>query len=188
MHKGVGAYTGEVSAILLKDFGVHWTLTGHSERRMGFEMAGESSAVVAKKTAIALETGLKVIACIGEQLADREAGRTMDVVAEQLSPIVDAVPIGSWRNLVLAYEPVWAIGTGKVATPEQAEETHAAIRAWLAQRLSPEVARAVRILYGGSVKASNAQTLISCPNIDGFLVGGASLLPEFTEIMKVHKH
>lgn len=171
----------------MKDFGVGWTLTGHSERRVGFEAAGESSELVGRKTAAALKAGLKVIACIGEQLAERESGDTMRVCAEQLFAIAAAVSESDWKNIVIAYEPVWAIGTGKVATPQQAEETHAEIRAWIAANVSPAVARSVRIIYGGSVKASNAQTLISCPNIDGFLVGGASLLPEFVDIMKVTK-
>lgn len=174
-----------MSAQLLKDAGIKWTLTGHSERRVGFGgQAGESSVIVARKTAVALAAGLSVIACIGEQLAERENGTTMAVCAEQLTPIVAALKEADWKNVVVAYEPVWAIGTGKVATPQQAEETHAQIRAWLAEKVSPEVARAVRIIYGGSVKGSNCRDLIACPNIDGFLVGGASLLPEFVDIIK----
>jgi len=187
VHNGVGAYTGEISGELWKDFGVQWTLTGHSERRVGFGAPGESSELVGKKTAAALKAGLKVIACIGEQLAERENGTTMIVCAEQLSAIVAALKEADWKNVVIAYEPVWAIGTGKVATPEQAEETHLQIRQWIAANVSADVARKVRIIYGGSVKASNAKTLITCPNIDGFLVGGASLLPEFVDIMKVTK-
>lgn len=184
---GVGAYTGEISPLLLKDAGVNWTLTGHSERRIGFGYPGETSEVVARKTALAVRAGLSVIACIGEQLADREAGRTLEVCSAQLAAIAAALTAEEWSRVVIAYEPVWAIGTGKVATPEQAEETHAQIRAWIAQNVSEEVSRAVRILYGGSVKASNCVTLISCPNIDGFLVGGASLLPEFVDIIKSKK-
>jgi triosephosphate isomerase len=186
-HNGYGAYTGEISGAMLKDFGVQWTLTGHSERRVGFEMPGESSELVGRKTAVALRAGLKVIACIGEHLHERESGNTMAVCAEQLAAIAAQVSEADWKNMVIAYEPVWAIGTGKVATPEQAEETHMHIRSWIADNVSPKVARDVRIIYGGSVKASNAKSLISCPNIDGFLVGGASLLPEFTDIMKVTK-
>lgn len=187
VHNGYGAYTGEISGEMLKDLGVQWTLTGHSERRVGFEMPGESSELVGRKTASALRAGLHVIACIGEHLHEREAGNTLAVCASQLAAIAAHVSEEDWKRIVVAYEPVWAIGTGKVATPEQAEETHAQIRAWIAENVSPRVAREVRIIYGGSVKASNAQTLISCPNIDGFLVGGASLLPEFVDIMKVSK-
>lgn len=173
--------------MLLKDFGVQWTLAGHSERRAGFEMPGETSAIVAKKTLIALDTGLKVIACIGEQLAERESGMTMAVCSEQLSAIAAVLSEAHWKNVVIAYEPVWAIGTGKVATPEQAEETHSQIREWIATNVSPTVAKQTRIIYGGSVKANNCKALISCTNIDGFLVGGASMLPEFVDIMKVTK-
>lgn len=188
VHNGYGAYTGEISAEMLKDFGVKWTLTGHSERRVGFGgQPGESNELVARKTAAAIHGGLKVIACIGEHLSEREAGVTLEVCAAQLAAIAAAVKPADWKNIVIAYEPVWAIGTGKVATPEQAEETHSQIRQWIATNVSAEVARSVRIIYGGSVKASNAKTLISCPNIDGFLVGGASLLPEFVDIIKVEK-
>lgn len=186
VHNGVGAYTGEISAELLNDFGVKWTLTGHSERRVGFGAAGESDELVAKKTVAGLKGGLSVIACIGEHLHEREAGITMEVCARQLAAIAALLKEEDWAKVVVAYEPVWAIGTGKVATPEQAEETHAQIRSWLATNVSAKVAEETRIIYGGSVKASNAKTLISCPNIDGFLVGGASLLPEFVDIMKVY--
>jgi triosephosphate isomerase len=127
---------------------------------------------------------MSVIACIGEKLAEREAGTTMVVCAEQLAAIAACLKEADWKKVVIAYEPVWAIGTGKVATPEQAEETHSQIRAWIANFVSPVVAREVRIIYGGSVKGNNCKSLISCPNIDGFLVGGASLLPEFVDIIK----
>lgn len=185
VHNGVGAYTGEISAELLKDFGIKWTLTGHSERRVGFGMAGESNELVAKKTAAAIKGGLSVIACIGEHLSERESGNTMTVCAAQLAAIAAALKEDDWKHVVVAYEPVWAIGTGKVATAEQAEETHREIREWISTNVSPAVARAVRIIYGGSVKGSNCQSLSNCPNIDGFLVGGASLLPEFVDIMHV---
>eukprot|EP01039_Chlorochromonas_danica_P009762 gene9762-10796_t len=187
VHNGVGAYTGEISAELYRDFGIDWTLVGHSERRVGFGMSGESNELVAKKVAAALRGGLKVIACIGEHLAQRESGETMVVCAAQLAAIAALLQESDWENVVVAYEPVWAIGTGKVATPQQAEETHAQIREWVASNVSGAVASALRILYGGSVKGSNCQSLINCPNIDGFLVGGASLLPEFAEIMHVTK-
>jgi triosephosphate isomerase len=182
---GAGAFTGEISTGLLTDIGVKWTLTGHSERRVGFGYPGETSIVVAEKTRAAIAGGMNVILCIGEQLADREAGNTMIVCASQLSPVVSVLSESQWKNVVIAYEPVWAIGTGKVATTEQAEETHAQIREWLASNVSKSVAKDVRILYGGSVKGNNCKALIACPNIDGFLVGGASLLPEFVDIIKV---
>ncbi len=185
IHGTPGAYTGEISAALLADAGIKWTLTGHSERRVGFGFPGEPSEVVAKKTASAIKYGLSVILCIGEQLAERENGSTMLVCAEQLTPVAAVLNIKDWNNIVIAYEPVWAIGTGKVATPEQAEETHSQIRSWISNNVSPQVAKSIRIIYGGSVKASNAKSLIKCPNIDGFLVGGASLLPEFSDIIKV---
>lgn len=152
---------------------------------MGFGAPGESNELVGRKTAAGVRAGLKIIACIGEHLAERESGSTMVVCAQQLAAIAAELKPADWKHVVIAYEPVWAIGTGKVATPEQAEETHAQIRQWIAANVSADIARDVRILYGGSVKASNSRTLISCPNIDGFLVGGASLLPEFVDIIKV---
>jgi len=184
VNSGVGAYIGEVSVELFVDSGVRWTLTGHSERRVGFGFPGETSEVVGRKTAAAIKAGMSVIACIGEKLHERESGITMDVCAEQLSAIKAALKEEDWAKVVIAYEPVWAIGTGKVATPQQAEETHAQIREWIANNVSSQVAERVRIIYGGSAKANNCVSLISCPNIDGFLVGGASLLPEFVDIIK----
>eukprot|EP00981_Chlorochromonas_danica_P003114 scaffold620_cov177-Ochromonas_danica.AAC.14 len=187
VHNGVGAYTGEISAELFHDFGVPWTIVGHSERRMGFEMNGESNELVAKKVFAALRGGLKVIVCVGENSVQRENGETMTICAAQLSAIAALLRDSDWQNLVIAYEPVWAIGTGKVATPQQAEETHAKIRKWVADHVSVPVSSALRIIYGGSVKSSNCQALIKAPNIDGFLVGGASLLPEFADIIRVTK-
>jgi triosephosphate isomerase len=174
---------------MLKDFGVGWTLTGHSERRVGFGgQPGESNEIVGRKTALALTAGLSVIACIGEQLADRESGNTMNICSAQLGAIVSQIPSSSdWKHVVIAYEPVWAIGTGKVATPEQAENTHKEIREWLAANVSKDVSKKIRIIYGGSVNGKNCCDLIACPNIDGFLVGGASLKPEFIDIIKVEK-
>lgn len=185
---GNGAWTGETSAAMLADSGVKWTLTGHSERRVGFGGPGESSEVVGKKTAGALAAGLSVIVCIGESLQERESGRTMEVCAQQLAAVVACLKASDWSKVVIAYEPVWAIGTGKVATPAQAEETHADIRRWMAANVNADVAREVRIIYGGSVKAANCDALFKCPNIDGFLVGGASLLPEFVDIIKCTKN
>jgi triosephosphate isomerase len=134
-----------------------------------------------------LASGINVIACIGEKLEERESGNTMTVCSAQLAAIAQSLKEKDWERVAIAYEPVWAIGTGKVATPEQAEETHGQIRAWIAANVSPAVAASVRIIYGGSVKGNNCKTLYACPNIDGFLVGGASLLPEFVDIINSPK-
>ena len=139
--------------------------------------------MIAEKTKIALANGLKVILCIGELLEDRESGKTMDVCKVQLQAVVNAVEEKDWENIVIAYEPVWAIGTGKTATPDVAEETHAAIRAFMASAVSPAVAENVRIIYGGSVSTKNCADLIAKEDIDGFLVGGASLKPDFVNII-----
>lgn len=168
---------------MLADFGISWTLTGHSERRVGFGFPGESSHVVGVKTKNAISAGLNVIACIGEQLADRQSGATMTVVSEQLDAIKASLAEGDWKKVVLAYEPVWAIGTGVTASPAQAQETHANIRAWLAQNVSAKVADETRIIYGGSATAANVDELYAQPDINGFLVGGASLKPEFVKII-----
>lgn len=165
-----GAYTGEVSAAMLADFDCRWVLVGHSERRT---LHGETDQVVADKAVAALNAGLTPVVCVGETLAEREAGQMADVIARQLGAIL-ALGATTVRRLVFAYEPVWAIGTGRTATPEQAQEVHAAIRA----RLQQLDAADVRILYGGSVKASNAASLFAMPDIDGALVGGASLMAE----------
>ena len=175
---GPGAFTGEVSACMAQDAGIRYTLTGHSERRSLF---GESDADVATKTKNGLMFDMTVLLCIGEQLAEREGGVTNDVNARQLAAVREQVD--DWSNIVIAYEPVWAIGTGKVATPEVAQETHAAIREWLAANVSKEAADGTRILYGGSVSDANAAELITQPDIDGFLVGGASLKPAFHQIV-----
>ncbi|KAL7746443.1 triosephosphate isomerase [Sorochytrium milnesiophthora] len=178
-HEKSGAYTGEISPDMIKDLGAEYVILGHSERR---EIFKESDELVAKKTAFALAQGLAVIACIGEKLQERESGATFDVVARQLAPIAAAVPVAQWTSVVLAYEPVWAIGTGKVATPDQAQEVHAYIRDWLAKNVNKQVADATRIIYGGSVNAKNCNELAKKQDIDGFLVGGASLKPEFVDI------
>mmetsp|Transcript_7793 Transcript_7793/g.11867 ORF Transcript_7793/g.11867 Transcript_7793/m.11867 type:complete len:254 (-) Transcript_7793:233-994(-) len=176
-----GAFTGEIAAPMAKAFGLNWVITGHSERR---SMEGETSAIVAEKSKIALDNGLSVIACCGEQLSDREAGNTLAVVLEDhLQAMVDAFSTEDWARVVIAYEPVWAIGTGVVASPEQAQEVHAAIRKFLSEKVSPEVSAATRVIYGGSVKGSNAGTLKDCPDIDGFLVGGAALTADFLTII-----
>jgi triosephosphate isomerase len=178
---GPGAHTGELPASMLKDLGVTWVILGHSERREGFGMAGEDSELVVKKTQAALAAGLQVMFCIGEKKEEREAGTTMDVCAEQLKPAAAALSKEDWANVSIAYEPVWAIGTGLTATPEMAQETHANIRTWMSDNVSPEVAAAVRIQYGGSMKGANAKGLLAQTDIDGGLIGGASLKMDFFE-------
>jgi len=173
-----GAFTGEVSPGMLKDVGADWVIIGHSERRQIFK---ESDELIAEKTAFALSEGLKVIACIGETLDEREAGQTEAVVFRQMKAI--SAQVKDWTNVVVAYEPVWAIGTGKTATPAQAQEVHAALRKWLVENVSADVSASLRIQYGGSVTAANCRELASQPDIDGFLVGGASLKPEFVQIV-----
>lgn len=185
--KGYGAYTGEMTADMLVDAGIKWTLTGHSERRVGFGYPGETSEVVGVKTKNAVDAGMSVMACIGEMLEDRQSGNTMNVCSEQLSAIKASLNEGDWKKVVIAYEPVWAIGTGVVATPEQAQDTHADIRAWLAKNISQTVADETRIIYGGSASASNCDALYAKPDINGFLVGGASLKPEFLDIINCTK-
>ena len=175
---GMGAFTGEVSGQQLVDFGVEWTLIGHSERRTLF---GETDEIVAKKVAKAQELGLKQIICIGESLEQREAEQTNDVLKQQLDAIKPHV--ANWDLVVIAYEPVWAIGTGKTATPEIAQAAHDFIRNWAKENASEEIASQLRIQYGGSVNGKNAADLIAQPDIDGFLVGGASLKPDFLDII-----
>ncbi len=178
---GEGAYTGEVSVQMLADVGCRYVIVGHSERRAIY---GESSALVASKVKCVLDAGLLPILCVGESEAEREAGRTLEVVAEQVRAVFDLLPVAELASLIVAYEPVWAIGTGKTATSDQAQEVHAFIRGLLAER-STELAAGVRILYGGSVKAANAAELFSQADIDGGLVGGASLnAQEFSAICR----
>lgn len=174
-----GAFTGEVSAEMLVNLGIPWVIIGHSERRA---LLGESNEFVGDKVAYALAQGLKVIACVGETLEQRESGSTMDVVAAQTKAIADQV--SDWSNIVIAYEPVWAIGTGKVASPAQAQEVHFELRKWLNSNTSSDVAASTRIIYGGSVNGGNCKELAGQPDVDGFLVGGASLKPEFIDIIK----
>ncbi|CAG2103770.1 unnamed protein product [Medioppia subpectinata] len=156
-----GAFTGEISPAMLKDIGIDW--------------------LIGEKVGHALEEGLKVIACIGEQLAEREAGKTTDVVFRQTQAI--AAKVKDWSRVVLAYEPVWAIGTGKTASPAQAQEVHKQLREWIKTNVSADVADSLRIIYGGSVTGGNAKELAQEPDVDGFLVGGASLKPEFVQIV-----
>jgi len=178
-----GAYTGEICASQLVDFGCSWVIIGHSERREGFGMAGEDNELVAKKVKVALDAGLKVMFAIGEKKEEREAGTTMDVCAKQLEPAAKILEEADWENVAIAYEPVWAIGTGLTATPEMAQETHASIREWVSTNVSPKVAKAVRIQYGGSMKGANAKELLAQPDIDGGLIGGASLKADFFNVV-----
>ena len=168
-----GAYTGEVAPAMLRDVGCRYVIVGHSERRA---LYGESSAQVATKMAAALGAGLVPILCVGEMLEEREAGRTEAVVGEQLAAALERNGIAAFKGSVIAYEPVWAIGTGKTATPEQAQDVHRYIRSVLAEQ-DASVAETVQILYGGSVKGDNAAGLFAMPDIDGGLIGGASLKP-----------
>ncbi|CAN8254517.1 unnamed protein product [Cochlearia groenlandica] len=174
-----GAFTGEVSAEMLVNLDIPWVILGHSERRA---ILNETNEFVGDKVAYALAQGLKVIACVGETLEQREAGSTMDVVAAQTKAIADRVT--NWSNVVIAYEPVWAIGTGKVASPAQAQEVHDELRKWLAKNVSDDVAATTRIIYGGSVNGGNCKELGGQADVDGFLVGGASLKAEFIDIIK----
>jgi triosephosphate isomerase (TIM) len=166
-----GAYTGEVSAGMLRDVGCEYVIVGHSERRA---MMGESSDIVAAKFEAALAAGLKPILCVGETLAEREDDRTAAVIDEQLNAVLDAAGVDSFTAAVIAYEPVWAIGTGRTASPAQAQEVHRHIRTLLASR-DEAIAAVVQILYGGSVKGDNAAGLFAMDDIDGGLIGGASL-------------
>lgn len=177
--KASGAFTGETAASQVLDLGAKWTLTGHSERRTIFN---ESDEFIAEKTKFGLDSGLKVILCIGETLEERKADVTLKVCARQLDAVSKI--ISDWSNVVVAYEPVWAIGTGLAATPEDAQETHKAIREHLVNTIGAKAAADLRILYGGSVNGKNAVEFKDKADVDGFLVGGASLKPEFVDIIK----
>ena len=180
--KESGAYTGEVSPLMLKDLGVEYVILGHSERR---EYYHETDEIINEKVKSALAHDLKPILCIGEKLEEREAGTTNDVVKTQITGGLKDVTAAEMANVVLAYEPVWAIGTGKTATPEQAQEVHAFIRGLLTDLYGKEVAENVTVQYGGSMNDANAADLITQTDIDGGLVGGASLIPEkFPVIIK----
>mmetsp|Transcript_143011 Transcript_143011/g.362975 ORF Transcript_143011/g.362975 Transcript_143011/m.362975 type:complete len:331 (+) Transcript_143011:76-1068(+) len=177
--KGCGAFTGEMAVEQMKDLKIEWCLIGHSERREYFK---EDDELLATKLKYILDAGMKCVFCIGEKLPEREKGleATMAVCISQLEQIKGLLDPA---KVVIAYEPVWAIGTGVTATAQQAQETHAEIRKWIAENVSPECAEGIRIQYGGSANAKNAPELSACPDIDGFLVGGASLKPEFVDIV-----
>jgi triosephosphate isomerase len=167
-----GAFTGELSGSMLKDVGCKYVLVGHSERRQIFKETDEN---INKKTLAAIREGLKPIICVGESLEEKEAGKTLEVVLSQVEKALTGVKAAMIREVQVAYEPVWAIGTGKVATPEEAEEVHNAIRELTRELYDSTVLGELRIIYGGSVKPDSIDTLMACPNIDGALVGGASL-------------
>jgi triosephosphate isomerase len=176
-----GAFTGEISAGMLADVGCAYALVGHSERRAAF---GDTSELVSRKAAALFEAGIRPIVCVGETLAERESHQTEAVISKQLDTSVADVPLGRARDLVIAYEPVWAIGTGETATPELAQQAHALIRQRLEARFGADAA-AIRIQYGGSVKPENTASLMAEPDIDGALVGGASLYPaSFASIVR----
>jgi triosephosphate isomerase len=177
-----GAFTGEVSPLMLKEVGCHYVIIGHSERRQFF---GETDETVNRRIKAALAQGLKVIFCMGETLKEREEGKTFSVIERQMSGGLKGLGDKELRNAVIAYEPVWAIGTGKTATPEQAEEVHRFIREKVGKIYSRMVSEEIRIQYGGSVTPENIKGLMSQPNIDGALVGGASLKAEsFSKIVR----
>ena len=171
-ERAPGAWTGEIAAEMLLDCGVSWVILGHSERRASF---GHSDAVVAAKVERAVAAGLRPILCVGETLQQREQGLTMAIVAAQLDAVLQRCPAAQLAGGAVAYEPVWAIGTGRTATPAEAQEVHAAIRARIAAQ-DPQAAEQTRLLYGGSVKPANAAELFAQPDIDGGLIGGASLV------------
>ena len=177
-----GAYTGEISASMLKDCGCSHVIIGHSERRVIFN---ESDTLINKKIKKAIEAGLTPILCIGEKLEEREANKTFDVITSQLEGDLKDIDVEAMKEIIIAYEPVWAIGTGKTATAEQAQEAHAFIRNLIKEKYNEEVADETIILYGGSMKPSNVEELIGQPDVDGGLIGGASLDAEsFTELVK----
>ena len=183
MHQAeAGAYTGEISGKMLKGIDVNTVILGHSERRAYF---GETDAILEEKVAAALKQDIEVIFCFGEELEDRKAGNHFEVVASQIKNALFALDAAALKNIILAYEPVWAIGTGETASPEQAQEMHAFIRNLLAEKYGEATAQATSILYGGSVKPNNAQEIFSKADVDGGLIGGASLKAEdFFAIVK----
>ena len=177
-----GAYTGEISADMLLSIDIDTVILGHSERRAYF---GEDDALLAKKVTAALDKNMRIVFCFGEELEDRKSGNHFNVVESQLKNALFGLPDAAWESIVLAYEPVWAIGTGETASPEQAQEMHAFIRTTITKRFNEAIADKVSILYGGSVKPGNAQEIFSKPDVDGGLIGGAALVAEdFAAIVK----
>lgn len=177
-----GAFTGEISADMLLGIGVDTVIIGHSERRAYF---GETDEILSKKVKAALDKGMRVMFCFGEELKDRKSGNHFTIVESQLKNALFSLPASAWDKIILAYEPVWAIGTGETASPEQAQEMHAFIRKTITDAINAEVANTVSILYGGSVKANNAGEIFSKPDVDGGLIGGASLIADdFVAIIK----
>ena len=177
-----GAYTGEISADMLLDIGIDTVIIGHSERRAYF---GETDEILVKKVVSALDKGIRVMFCFGEELEDRKSGNHFKVVESQLKNALFSLDASSWSKIVLAYEPVWAIGTGETASPEQAQEMHAFIRKTISDAFNSAIANAVSILYGGSVKPGNAEEIFSKPDVDGGLIGGAALVADdFVAIIK----
>jgi len=184
-HKTAGAYTGEVSVEMLQSIGVNYCVIGHSERR---EYNGETNAMLAEKVNLCLETGITPIFCCGEPLNIREAGTQNEFVAAQLKESLFHLPAESMKGIIIAYEPIWAIGTGKTASTAQAQEIHQFLRSVIADKYGTALANEIPILYGGSVKAGNAAELFACPDVDGGLVGGASLVAsDFIAIIKALK-
>jgi triosephosphate isomerase len=166
-----GAFTGEISGTMIKDCGANFVIVGHSERR---SLYGETDEIAAEKVKIALDSGLIPIFCIGEELSERENGTTNDVLKSQMDAVFNTIDIENFENIIIAYEPVWAIGTGVVATPQQAQETHKFVRSLIAGK-NTNIAENISILYGGSMNPTNAKELLACEDIDGGLIGGASL-------------
>ncbi len=180
-----GAYTGEISPPMLKDAGCSYAIVGHSERRTYF---GETDETVNRKVKALLQEGLGAIVCVGERLEEREAGKTLAVVKRQVEGALRGLKAEDLSSVVIAYEPVWAIGTGRTATPEQAQEVHSQIRGMVGEAFGRDVAQALRIIYGGSVKPENIDALMAAPDIDGALVGGASLKVEsFSRIVRFRR-
>ena len=181
-HEMPGAYTGEVAVEMLLDVGCRWVILGHSERRL---ILGEADELISRKTRAAVAAGLEVILCVGETLSQRQAGQTEQVLDFQMQGSLAGIDYRAIGRIVIAYEPVWAIGTGVTATTEQAQSAHSHLRKWLATRYNPRIAAETRILYGGSVKPQNARSLLEQPDVDGALVGGASLkIDDFLPIIR----
>nr|AGM32169.1 triosephosphate isomerase [Coptotermes formosanus] len=179
-NKDKGAYTGEITPPMIKDLGVTWTIIGHSERR---DILKEDDTFLASKATEALKAGLKIIYCCGEHLEERKAKKEKDFVSAQIDKLIPAISADKWDSVVIAYEPIWAIGTGVVASTADAQEMGKTIRELIAAKVNPGVAAKLRILYGGSVKSDNCKDLAAQPDVDGFLVGGASLTPSFIDIV-----